>query len=58
MCVCSEADFPLRTGWQEAAVLKSEGQGMLSVEQLLTNYNTSVGRNANMIIGIVVEHQW
>lgn len=50
-----EADFPLRTGWQGGWFWKAEGQGMLSVEQLLTNYNTSVGRNANMIIGIVVD---
>lgn len=50
-----EADFPLRTGWQGGWFWKKEGQGMLSVEQLLKNYNTSVGRNANMIIGIVVD---
>ncbi|MBX3257813.1 MAG: alpha-L-fucosidase [Chitinophagaceae bacterium] len=50
-----EADFPLRTGWQGGWFWKAEGQGMLSVDQLLTNYNTSVGRNANMMIGIVVD---
>lgn len=49
-----EADFPLRDGWQGGWFWKAEGQKMLSVEQLLTNYNTSVGRNANMLIGIVV----
>lgn len=50
-----EADFPLRTGWQGGWFWKADGQKMLSVDQLLTNYNTSVGRNANMIIGIVVD---
>ncbi|MBX2924230.1 MAG: alpha-L-fucosidase [Chitinophagaceae bacterium] len=50
-----EADFPLRNGWQGGWFWKADGQKLLSVEQLLTNYNTSVGRNANMIIGIVVD---
>jgi alpha-L-fucosidase len=50
-----EADFPLRTGWQGGWFWKAEGQQMLSVDQLLSNYNSSVGRNANMLIGIVVD---
>ncbi|MFT3902837.1 MAG: alpha-L-fucosidase [Niabella sp.] len=50
-----EADFPLRTGWQGGWFWKADGQKMLSVDQLVENYNTSVGRNANMLIGIVVD---
>jgi alpha-L-fucosidase len=50
-----EADFPLRTGWQGGWFWKADGQKMLSVEQLVKNYSTSVGRNSNMLIGIVVD---
>lgn len=50
-----EADFPLRTGWQGGWFWKADGQKMLSVEQLVENYSTSVGRNSNMLIGIVVD---
>ena len=50
-----EADFPLRTGWQGGWFWKAEGQQMLTVDQLMANYNSSVGRNANMLIGIVVD---
>lgn len=50
-----EADFPLRTGWQGGWFWKAEGQQMLTVDQLLSNYTSSVGRNANMLIGIVVD---
>lgn len=50
-----EADFPLRTGWQGGWFWKAEGQKMLSLQQLLKAYNTSVGRNANMLLGIVVD---
>ncbi|MFT3705564.1 MAG: alpha-L-fucosidase [Agriterribacter sp.] len=50
-----EADFPLRTGWQGGWFWKAEGQQMLTVDQLMSNYNSSVGRNANMLIGIVVD---
>lgn len=50
-----EADFPLRTGWQGGWFWKKEGQNLLSTEQLVKNYVTSVGRNSNMLIGIVVD---
>lgn len=50
-----EADFPLRTGWQGGWFWKAEGQKMRPLQQLLGNYNTSVGRNANMLLGIVVD---
>lgn len=49
-----EADFPLRKGWQGGWFWKG-GQPMLSLKQLLTNYDMTVGRNANMLIGIVVD---
>ncbi len=49
-----EADFPLRLGWQGGWFWK-ENQKMLSLEQLLKNYEMTVGRNANMLIGIVVD---
>ncbi|HRP57539.1 alpha-L-fucosidase [Agriterribacter sp.] len=50
-----EADFPLRTGWQGGWFWKADGQEILSVDQLVKNYTTSVGRNSNMLIGIVVD---
>lgn len=50
-----EADFPLRTGWQGGWFWKKEGQNLLSTEQLVKNYVSSVGRNSNMLIGIVVD---
>lgn len=50
-----EADFPLRNGWQGGWFWKKEGQDLLSAEQLLKNYVSSVGRNSNMLIGIVVD---
>mgnify|MGYP003551796185 FL=1 len=50
-----EADFPLRNGWQGGWFWKKEGQQLLSVDQLVNNYVTSVGRNSNMLIGVVVD---
>lgn len=50
-----EADFPLRTGWQGGWFWKAEGQGMLSLEELIRIYYTSVGRNSNILLGIVVD---
>lgn len=50
-----EADFPLRNGWQGGWFWKEKGQDLLSVEQLLASYYTSVGRNSNMLLGIVVD---
>jgi alpha-L-fucosidase len=50
-----EADFPLRTGWQGGWFWKAQGQKMLSVQQLVKNYYTSIGRNANMLLGIVID---
>lgn len=50
-----EADFPLRTGWQGGWFWKADGQKMLTIEQLLQSYYTSVGRNSNMLLGIVVD---
>jgi len=50
-----ETDFPLRSGWQGGWFWKAEGQGMLTADQLVNNYVTSVGRNSNMLIGIVID---
>lgn len=50
-----ESDFPLRTGWQGGWFWKADGHEILSVDQLVENYTTSVGRNSNMLIGIVVD---
>jgi alpha-L-fucosidase len=50
-----EADFPLRNGWQGGWFWKKEGQQLLSTDHLIKNYITSVGRNSNMLIGIVVD---
>lgn len=50
-----ETDFPLRSGWQGGWFWKKDGQGLLTTPQLLENYVTSVGRNSNMLIGVVVD---
>jgi len=50
-----ETDFPLRTGWQGGWFWKSSDQQLMKKGQLLDNYVTSVGRNSNMLIGIVVD---
>jgi alpha-L-fucosidase len=50
-----EADFQMRTGWQGGWFWKENGQKLLSVEQLVDSYYTSVGRNSNMLLGIVVD---
>ncbi|GAA4802000.1 alpha-L-fucosidase [Olivibacter ginsenosidimutans] len=50
-----EADFPLRTGWQGGWFWKADGQKMLSTDALLQAYYTSVGRNSNMLLGIVID---
>ncbi len=50
-----ETDFPLRTGWQGGWFWKKDSQQLITGEQLLNNYLTSVGRNSNMLIGVVVD---
>lgn len=50
-----EADFPMRTGWQGGWFWKEKGQNLLTVDQLVDSYYTSVGRNSNMLLGIVVD---
>ena len=50
-----EADFPLRTGWQGGWFWKETDQELLSVDQLVESYYTSVGRNSTMMLGIVVD---
>jgi len=50
-----EADFPMRTGWQGGWFWKENEQRLLSVDQLVDAYYTSVGRNSNMLLGIVVD---
>jgi len=51
-----ETDFPLRTGgFQGGWFWVDENQDMISKEKFLDNYVTSVGRNSNMLIGIVVD---
>jgi alpha-L-fucosidase len=53
--VPGEADFPIRDGWQGGWFWKAHGQHLKTVEQLLQKYHTSVGRNANMLIGMVID---
>jgi len=50
-----EADFPLRDGWQGGWFWQGKAQHLLTVEQLLQKYHTSVGRNANMLLGMVID---
>jgi len=50
-----EADFPLRKGWQGGWFWKAEGQELLSLAELMESYYTSVGRNSNMLLGVVVD---
>jgi len=51
-----ETDFPLRTGgFQGGWFWVDDTQDMISKEKFLDNYITSVGRNSNMLIGIVVD---
>jgi len=51
-----ETDFPLRTGgFQGGWFWVDDHQDMISKEKFLDNYVTSVGRNSNMLIGIVVD---
>ena len=50
-----EADFPMRDGWQGGWFWKGKEQNILTVEQLLKKYHTSVGRNANMLLGLVID---
>lgn len=53
-----ESDFPLRlnSSFQGGWFWKSgEDQKIFSVEQLIEKYDKSVGRNTNMLIGIVVD---
>ncbi len=50
-----EADFPLRKGWQGGWFWKADDQKLLTVDQLLYNYISSVGKNSNMLLGIVVD---
>lgn len=53
-----EADFPLRWnrafqgGWFWKA---GEDDKMFTVEQLMKKYETSVGRNTNMLVGVVID---
>ncbi|MFT3946772.1 MAG: alpha-L-fucosidase [Agriterribacter sp.] len=50
-----EADFPLRKGWQGGWFWKADEQKLLTVDQLLYSYVSSVGKNSNMLLGIVVD---
>ena len=53
-----EADFPLRWnrafqgGWFWKA---GEDDKLFTVEQLMKKYETSVGRNTNMLVGVVID---
>lgn len=52
-----EADFPLRHGgWQGGWFYHPDNtKHLLSVDELLEKYYTTVGRNTNMLIGAVVD---
>ncbi|MGQ7868812.1 alpha-L-fucosidase [Sunxiuqinia sp. sy24] len=52
-----EADFPIRHGgWQGGWFYHSENtKHLMSLETLIDKYNTTAGRNTNMLIGVVVD---
>ena len=50
-----EADFPMRTGWQGGWFWKATGQKLLTKDQIIDRYYTSVGHNSNMLLGIVID---
>ncbi len=50
-----EADFPMRTGWQGGWFWKATDQKLLAKDEIIDRYYTSVGRNANMLLGIVID---
>jgi len=49
-----ETDFPLRTGGQWLWE-KGRDKPLFSLNELMTKYETSVGRNTNMLIGAVID---
>ncbi len=54
----AEADFPNRknNSWQGGWLWKAgEEDQVFSAEELMSRYYTSVGRNANMLIGMVID---
>ena len=50
-----EADFPMRTGWQVGWFWKATDQRLLSKDEIIDRYYTSVGRNSNMLLGLVID---
>lgn len=55
-----ESDFTLRYNWSyQGGWFWHEGQDhmMFSVDELMKKYETSVGRNTNMLLGIVIDNR-
>ncbi len=54
-----EADFPIRHGgWQGGWFYHPENtKYLMSLETLLDKYYTTVGRNTNMLIGVVIDQR-
>jgi len=50
-----EADFPMRTGWQGGWFWRATNQRLLTKDQIMDRYYTSVGHNSNMLLGIVID---
>jgi alpha-L-fucosidase len=52
-----EADFPLRGHWGKGGWIwyASQNDRMFSLEELMVKYETSVGRNTNMLLGVVID---
>jgi alpha-L-fucosidase len=57
-CWCpGEADFPLRGHWDKGGWMwyASQKDRMYSLKELMVKYETSVGRNTNMLLGVVID---
>ena len=50
-----EADFPMRTGWQGGWFWRDTHQKLLTKDEIMDRYYTSVGHNSNMLLGIVID---
>jgi alpha-L-fucosidase len=51
-----EADFPLRGHWDKGWMwYASQKDRMYTLDELMVKYETSVGRNTNMLLGVVID---
>lgn len=53
--VGAEADFPNRKGWNGGWLWKAGDGKVLSADEILSRYYTSVGNNTNMLIGMAID---